>query len=77
MNYRSSRAGNSVVVSSSILQEQSGYNVFLKPFLNFCSRRWLKPNLSLVNIVIPNESLILKTFLSIGLVNFNNSLRKF
>ena len=65
------------MVSASMLQEQSGFSVSLKPFLNFSSRRWLKPNLSLVNIVIPNGSLILKIFLSIGLVNFNNELLKF
>ena len=65
-----------IVVSASILQEQSGFNMSLKPCLNLCPRRWLKPNLSLVNIFIPSGSLILNIFLSTGLINFNNALRK-
>ena len=52
--------------------QQSGFNVSLKPCLNLCSRRWLKSNLSLhtrwvINIV---------DFLSTGLMNSNNALRK-
>ena len=48
----------------------------LKPCLNLCSWRWLKPNLTLVNIFIPNGSLILKIFLSTGVINLNKALRK-
>ena len=63
------------MVSDSIVQEQNGCNVFLKLRLNLCSRKWLKPNLSLVNILIPNGSLILKVFFSAGLINFDNALQ--
>ena len=51
-----------VMVSSSILQKQSGFNVSLKPCLSLCLRRQLKPNLSLANIFIRSGSLILKIY---------------
>ena len=42
------------MVSASILQEQNGFDASLKPFLNLCSQRWLKSNLSLANIFYSN-----------------------
>ena len=47
----------------------------LKSCLNLCSRRWLKPNCNLVNNFICTESLTLKVFLWMCLINFNNILR--
>ena len=37
---------------------------------------WLKPNVSLVNNFIANSSLILKIFLSTGLIDLNIALQK-
>ena len=64
------------MVSASILQEQKGFNVTLKPCLNLWSRRWRKTNFSFVNIFIPNGTLILKIFISTGIINFINALQK-
>ena len=61
------------MVLASILQVQSGFNVCLKPYLNLCSQRWLK---CIVNIFIPIGSLILKIFLSTGLLNFSIASQK-
>ena len=44
----------------------------LKPCLNLRLQRWLKPSLCLVNILISNEPLILKVFLSLGLIDFHS-----
>ena len=52
------------VDSASILQEQGRFNVFLKPHLNFCSRRWL-------------YSLRLRIFLSRDFLNFSNAFQKY
>ena len=52
----------------------SKFNVFLKSYRNLWSHRWLKPNLSLVNIFVPNGSLLLKISLSTPLTDFNNAL---
>ena len=63
LNYRSGNGQKKcVVVSASMLQKQSDFNVFLKLWLNLCSVRCLKPNISLVNIFVPNELLIFKIF---------------
>ena len=64
-----------VKVLTSIVHEQAGLNVSLKLSLILYSHRLLKPNPSLVNIFIPNESVILNVFLLISLVNFSNPLR--
>ena len=74
--YKWKRRKYCVVVLASILQVQSGFNVCLKPYLNLCSQRWLKCNLSIVNIFIPIGSLILKIFLSTGLLNFSIASQK-
>ena len=65
-----------VVVSASVLQEPSIFNVSLKLCLILCSQMWEKRNFSLANISIPNGSFTLKIILSTGFTNFSNALRK-
>ena len=47
----------------------------VKPCLNLCWRRWLKPNRNHVYDFIPTESLISKVSLLAGPINFNDVLR--
>ena len=56
-------------ISVLMLQEQSGFYVSLKQYLNLRSRMWLKASFSL----IANGSLLLKISLSTGFMNFNNA----
>ena len=76
MNYKSGSAGNSVLWFQHQYYRNKVHLMSLKLRLDLYSRRWLKPNLSLVNIFIPNESLISKIFLLTGLIDFNNALQK-
>lgn len=55
------RRKDNVVVSASILNEQSGFDVFSKSCRNFCSGRGLKPNLSLFNMPYIEPGCSLKT----------------
>ena len=63
------------MVLASILQGERGFYMSLKPGLNLCSRRQLKPILNLVNNLTATESLILNVFLRVGLIKLNNVLR--
>ena len=62
--------------SISILQGQNGSIVSLKPWLNLCSRKWLRPTLSLVNNLRPWGSQASNTLFGIGLTDFIRVLRK-
>ena len=65
------------MVSASKLQEQRGFNIFFKVVTKFLfTKVTKKPNITLVNIFIPNGLSFLKTFLSTGLINSNNALEK-
>ena len=46
-----------------------GFTVSLKPCLNFCLLRWLKPRHNLVNYFIPYGLYISKILLDEGLIN--------
>ena len=65
------------MVSGLKLQEQRGFNIFFKVLSKFVfTKVTKKPNITLVNIFIPNGLSFLKTFLSTSLVNSNNALQK-
>ena len=55
--------------SMSPRQTQMGFIVSLKPCLNFCLLRWLKPRRNLVNCFIPYGLYISKILLDEGLIN--------
>ena len=55
--------------SMSPAQMQMGFIVLLKPWLNLCSLRWLKPIHNLVNNFIPYGLQISKMLLVEGLIN--------
>ena len=62
------------VVSASVLQEHYGFKVSSKLCPNFCSRKWLSPNLKLVSNLIPTRSWMLKILFS--LIKFRRALGK-
>ena len=66
--YRGQWSRKWLVVSISWPQEQKGFTVSWKLWLNLCSRRWLSPSLSLVKNVIPSGWWQLKTLFDDGLI---------
>ena len=59
------------VLSVSRAHEHDRFTVSAKSCLNLCSRKWLKPNLSLLRSLDPCGSQILKILFSEGLMKFN------
>ena len=62
--------------SDSKLQDQIGFIVSWKLWLNLCSLRWLKPERNLVRSLIPRLSETLHKLLGEGLINFSNEFLK-
>ena len=65
------------VFSASMLPEHNGFKVSSKLCQNFCSRKWLSPNLNLVSNFIPTWSWMLKILFSLGLIKFSRALQIF
>ena len=57
-------------------QQQTGLSESRKPCFNLCSRRWLRPSLSLVSNLIPLGLWHLKTMFPEGCINFKNFFLK-
>ena len=62
-----------IFVSTSRPNEQTGFRVSWKLYLNLCSRKWLRSKRSLVRYLIHLQLWQLKTLFVDSLINFKNS----
>ena len=74
--YREQWSRKWLVVSTSYPQEQKGFIVSRKLWLNLCSRRWLKPSLSLAKNFWSSGWWQLKTLFGDGLISVKNFFLK-